>query len=371
MEFVTLMPRCEALLLRKDVGMIPYHMAKYYGYHATIACVDPVDMLPEAEEKFPELSTKVINSWCGSKWLGICKYVAQNAGKIDVLNMYHISMHKSLAWAWIYKHFGGYGKVYLKLDLDFQGVSDLENMPSWKLSVMKKMLRQVDIVSAESKVICDKVSKIFGRKIAHISNGFWQINQTDNAGINNKNNIILTVGRLGTKQKATEVLLNAFAQSAEKHNFDLRLVGSIEEEFQTVIKEFYNTHPDLAGRVSFAGELQDVVQLQKEYQMAKIFVLPSRWESFGLVLVEAIAQGCFIITTDQVPPAKEITAEEEYGKIIKADDTACLERAMIEAIQVVNNYGSSIHDEIRSFANGHYNWKVICGELCGLIRDNA
>ncbi len=113
-----------------------------------------------------------------------------------------------------------------------------------------------------------------------------------------KENLVLFVGRL-TAEKGPETLLEAFITFARKYpRYKLLFIGQGELEGR------------LKHRVKEAG-LYDRVDFQKlpycriheAYQRAKIFVLPSvstkTWEEqYGMVLLEAMASGLPIVTTD-------------------------------------------------------------------------
>lgn len=47
----------------------------------------------------------------------------------------------------------------------------------------------------------------------------------------------ITVGRLGTTEKATELLLRAFANTKDRHTWNLKLVGPVEDSFKEEIKK--------------------------------------------------------------------------------------------------------------------------------------
>ena len=86
-----------------------------------------------------------------------------------------------------------------------------------------------------------------------------------------------------------------------------------------------------ADRVSFLGFRKDMISL---YQEASIFVLSSRYEGFGLVLIEAMSQGCAPIACDYKGRQKEILGSEENGITCDPDDVDSLARAIL---QIVNN----------------------------------
>ena len=76
----------------------------------------------------------------------------------------------------------------------------------------------------------------------------------------------------------------------------------------------------LKERVIFAGEIKERETLYSEYCHAKVFVLPSRWESFGISCGEALSCGCRLIITNTIPPANEMTNSGKFGSIIDAEN---------------------------------------------------
>lgn len=84
-----------------------------------------------------------------------------------------------------------------------------------------------------------------------------------------KKNVILTVGRLGTKQKNTELLLEAFALSDIHKDYTLKLIGEADEHFHDYLKKYFIKYPDLKCRVEFTGYTDNRQDLDMEYQSAK------------------------------------------------------------------------------------------------------
>lgn len=104
--------------------------------------------------------------------------------------------------------------------------------------------------------------------------------------------LALFVGRL-RYYKALDVLLSALTGVADAR---LLIVGSgpMAAEWETLAGEL-----GLAGRVVFAGEAAEA-ELPAYYRAADVFILPSdsRAEAFGMVLLEAMAAGRPVISTE-------------------------------------------------------------------------
>lgn len=113
----------------------------------------------------------------------------------------------------------------------------------------------------------------------------------------------LAVGRFSKKHKGFDLLIKAFglfAQNNSEWNLDIVGEGPEEKMYKELIKEH-----KLENRV-FIHPFTN--QIQKYYSEAQVYVLSSRWEGFGLVLVEAMAHGLPVISSD-LPTSKEILCD--------------------------------------------------------------
>lgn len=110
----------------------------------------------------------------------------------------------------------------------------------------------------------------------------------------------LAVGRFSPKHKGFDLLIQAFGLFAKKNQeWQLDIVGDGPEKeklqqliFENLLEERVTLHP-------FTKDVQPF------YSSSSIYVLSSRWEGFGLVLVEAMAHGLPIISSD-LPSSKDI-----------------------------------------------------------------
>ena len=136
----------------------------------------------------------------------------------------------------------------------------------------------------------------------------------------------LAVGRFSHRHKGFDLLIEAFHIFAQ-HNSDWKLdiVGEgVEEElYKSLIQKYH-----LEDRVfihPFTNNIQDY------YSKAQIYVLSSRWEGFGLVLVEAMAHGLPVISSD-LPTSIEIMGD--FALYFKNGDIKELAQRLEDAIQL-------------------------------------
>ena len=150
-----------------------------------------------------------------------------------------------------------------------------------------------------------------------------------------KENIILTVGRIGTYQKNTELLLESIS-NIDLRNWKVVIIGPIDPPFENTKKQFFISNPQLIDRVIFLGPIYDKKSLWEWYNRSKVFVLTSRSEGFALVYMEAIRFNNFILTTDvggaydslqighgKILPASAMAFANELQSLINDDSVLC------------------------------------------------
>ena len=128
--------------------------------------------------------------------------------------------------------------------------------------------------------------------------------------------VVLAGGR-HEPQKGFDTLLNAFSQISEE---DIRLVlfgtGSETNSLQA-----YATTLGIDERISFPGFVENPFAYMAS---ADVFVLSSEYEGFGLVLIEALACGCPVVSTDCESGPREILDAGTYGPLVPVGDANAL-----------------------------------------------
>lgn len=360
-HFVTLFPDTHNVNLMKDVGCIPYVLYKEYGYDSTIVSFKNDEY--EYLDKYVK-GLKIQFLPTGNERLESVKYILKNAKYIDVLNMYHISIGKSLLCLCLYKLLNRKGVSYLKLDLDFKTLEIIEKYNALKKVILRLMAKKIDIISAESSLIAEKIEKILEHKIEYIPNGVLEKEEAIlKSDLNDqKKNIFLTVGRLGTEQKATEHLVQAFIKIKDSTKWNLYLVGKCEKKFLEYLDQKFICYPDLKGRINITGEVIDKHRLAEIYKMSTIMVLPSKYESFALVNVEAMLNGCRLLLSDQVSPASDFKKLGNFCEIVQFGNVEQLAQKMLNMSKV--SYDAN---KIAQIAKNNFLWEEICGKIDELI----
>ncbi len=136
----------------------------------------------------------------------------------------------------------------------------------------------------------------------------------------------LAVGRFSRLHKGFDLLIDAFHLFAKKDKewmLDIVGEGPEEEMLRKKIAE-YNLNQRIILH-PFTHHIQDY------YSKAQIYILSSRWEGFGLVLVEAMAHGLPIVSSD-LPTSKEIMGD--FGLYFENGNVEQLAQRMAEATQI-------------------------------------
>ena len=137
-----------------------------------------------------------------------------------------------------------------------------------------------------------------------------------------KEKIVMACGRLEVWDvKGFDLLIKAWGLVGRQYpDWRLQIVGAddgkSEKYLQGLARESH-----IEQQVDFLGFREDVVSL---YKKAEIFVLSSRYEGFGMVLIEAMSQGCACIACDYKGRQKEIIEDETQGIICPADNLNAL-----------------------------------------------
>lgn len=99
------------------------------------------------------------------------------------------------------------------------------------------------------------------------------------------------------KYKNAEALISAYSKLENRNNYQLVIVGFPREQ-DYYLKLLSNVKElGLTSNIIFAGGVQ-LEDTAKFYQSAEIFVYPSKYETFGLTILESMACGCPVITSN-------------------------------------------------------------------------
>jgi len=140
--------------------------------------------------------------------------------------------------------------------------------------------------------------------------------------------VFLNVGELFPR-KGQDILLRAFALVRQTLPARLVIVGTLIEPTHSALRQLAAAL-GIADEVAFLGYQSNPF---KYLARADAFVLSSREEGFGLVLVEAMACGCPVIATNCPYGPDEIIVPEDSGLLVPVDDPPAMAAAMLRMLQ--------------------------------------
>ena len=195
---------------------------------------------------------------------------------------------------------------------------------SQKKHLIKHGISKEKIIKANMTVDIEKIiiyiSSLNSKKINTIKSHFK---------VSPNSKIILFVGRLEFN-KGIDILINTFLD-LNKEIEDLILIivgeGSLNIDLKTKYNEYQN--------IIFPGRLAENYLLDL-YAIAYLFVLPSRFEPWGLVINEALASSLPVITSSNVGCNDDLVEEGVNGYIVNTDKKNLLKDKM--EIIIKNKY---------------------------------
>ena len=159
----------------------------------------------------------------------------------------------------------------------------------------------------------ENYGNILGRK-ARICSIYNMVSKMKRNEAAERENIIVTAGRL-TYQKGTEYLMNVAVSVLKKHkDWKWLVLGDGEERN---ILERAVSENGLKDRLILEGTVDNV---EKYLERAKLFVLTSRYEGFGMCLVEALQMKVPCISFDIKVGPSEIISDGKNGILIPPFD---------------------------------------------------
>lgn len=170
----------------------------------------------------------------------------------------------------------------------------------------------------------------------------------------------VSIGNL-VESKRFDLTIKAFARKfRENPNVQLKIIGdgNLRKMLQEMTKQL-----GIEDKVTFTGRISRK-QVISTLQESKVFVLPSDFETFGVVYIEAMACGLPVIGTKNGGAQEIIT--ENCGKLIERDDLNELSEAMEN---IYNNYNSYDRKNISEYCRTHFGEEQIYNKLLDVYKE--
>jgi glycogen(starch) synthase len=163
---------------------------------------------------------------------------------------------------------------------------------------------------------------------------------------------VLYVGRLNFRQKGIDILLLAARKLIKRHNVIFEFVGPPEDI------EGFNNLVDRSGlreRIIYHGEVsrKRLIEIMTD---ADLLVLPSRFEPFGIVILEAMAIGLPVIASS-VGGIPEVIRDGDNGLLFPREDSDTL-ASKIELLLTDTTLTERISSRAKEYVKG-FTWDKI------------
>ncbi|MDC5259207.1 glycosyltransferase [Acinetobacter baumannii] len=295
--------------------------------------------------KFPELAKK---RWlnCGIK---LFKQYIKEFGKPDIIHVhsllnagylaYEINKKYNIPYV-ITEHSSAFARGLIPDNL-IRSLSEVVNNSSKCMAVSKEFCRflEQNFVGTVWNYIPNIVNNVFLKEKLYSNTGVFEL---INICFLNKN-------------KKVDLIIRAFAKALmQQPNLKLKIGGDGPERInlENLVQELNISHA-----VTFLGLLSRE-EVRFRINKASAFILGSDYETFGVVLVEALALGKPVIATKCGGP--ESIVNPQVGYLVEKNSVDLMADAIIK---LHNNYQEFEPEKIRQYCVDHFSEKVIVNQL--------
>ncbi len=166
---------------------------------------------------------------------------------------------------------------------------------------------------------------------------------------------VLFLGRFDEPRKGMDVLLRALPALVDAFpDVEVLVVGRGDEE------ELRDEAGELAGHLRLLGPVDDAAKASA-LRSVDVYCAPNTGgESFGIVLVEAMAAGTAVVASD-IDAFRRVLEDGAAGRLVAIDDAAALTSALIEVLS--DDVARERYVEAASQAVRRYDWSVVGREI--------
>ncbi len=339
-----------------------YQILKSRRYRESVE--GPLKVFRSGYLKWPLMEKANLQGWV-NRYLDIYEEYRKKNGDPDI-----IIAHSSIWAGYVAARLKDiYDIPYLLVEHRSRFARDVEAaqemIREWYFPFIRSSLVKADKIITVSKAIDNQLISIspgIRNKISTIPN----LIDTDFFTLPEKERdkepfIIISFGIL-EYVKGFDILIKAFAEFVRNHNGESFLrIGGRGTKFKK-LKKLAN-ELGVGDRVSLHGYVPRE-EVKREMQMANLFVLPSRFEAFGVVIIEAMATGCPVISTYSGGP--EYIVKEKDGILIEPENVRALTKAISN---IYSNYEKYSPEAIRQDVVQNYTKEVIRDSYHQIIRN--
>jgi phosphatidylinositol alpha-mannosyltransferase len=166
---------------------------------------------------------------------------------------------------------------------------------------------------------------------------------------------VLFLGRFDEPRKGMEVLLGALPALVEAFpDVEVLVVGRGDED------SLREEAAELAGHLTFLGQVDDAAKASA-MRGVDVYCAPNTGgESFGIVLVEAMAAGTAVVASD-LDAFRRVLEDGAAGRLVPVDDAPALAAALVEMLS--DDAMRQRYVDAAAAAVHRYDWSVVAREI--------
>ncbi len=411
--FATYFPEFQNLHLAKEAGKIPYILHRDHNYISWVISAKngdypalemetkglKIQFLKKKWSKIPEKLYQILKTFSPRNFR-LCNLVKLDAitfysaiftsilenfkfliglfKQINILQVYHPTF-RSFLIGLIYRFFNNSGTLVLRMDENPGIIEGFTRNPYLLVKSLryKSIMRKAafDVITVETRSLTrflkddHPLFKFFSRNIHYVKDGIdvqtLSKEISENFNLKQKKNNILHVARIGTPQKRSDIILNAFSTICQRYpDWKLVLIGTIEPAFQNQLAKAIQAHPE---QIKYAGVISERKILYNYYKEARLLAMPSEAESFGFAVAEGGFFGNVLVGSD-IPSFREMTNDGKLSYLSPVNDTG----AFTKTLEHIFSHPEEIEKKaegIMTYIRENYDWKQICEELHQYLSD--
>ena len=166
---------------------------------------------------------------------------------------------------------------------------------------------------------------------------------------------VLFLGRYDEPRKGMAVLVGALPALVKRFpDVEILIVGRGDED------ELREEVGELAGHLRFLGQVDDAVKASA-MRSADVYCAPNTGgESFGIVLVEAMAAGTPVVASD-LDAFRRVLLDGKAGRLVPVDDSDALAEALIAVLE--DDKLRAGYVKAAKVAVRRYDWSVVADQI--------
>lgn len=381
--------RLQNLHLSKDVGQLGLALAKNLNCRLeliTIGAEENLD-LPSRVSVY-DLTRGRTGNLPLNLMIHLFRYMVARRGEIVLFLSYFwgpwswisVPMHRAL----------NRGLSIVKLDGNPRRTPGLVNpkygfVRTWLRNIVLNVFGDsVDLVSCESRELLIsmksslKTSKI-GPRLAVVPSGIsdafldYARSEPRNTPGPSDHLKILLLGRINEPFKGLEIFLAAL-QHLQGSRVHFYICGPSGPWSNSMLDNHFSDRPDDRNMVTILPAASGVNEVVDVISSSNVLCLPSfdtpeAAESFGLVLVEAMACGVYCLASDSVPSARDLFGEGKFGQIFRNRDAIDLASQIEKLIKSPSILARAKIEGPQHVAE-NYTWDILAGQAVALCLES-